>query len=71
MNGNIEKKRPRGRPPAKVKASARLPVVQVTNEQLSAYRAAAEAAGVTFSQWVRDNLDQAVLESSGGVDGGG
>lgn len=70
MNENIAKKRPRGRPPAKVKASARLPVVQVTNEQLSAYRATAEAKGVSFSQWVRDNLDQAVLESSGGVDGG-
>ncbi len=51
----------RGRPPVENPASKRLPVVQVTQEQLSNYREAAELSKQKFSQWVRKSLDNAAV----------
>ncbi len=52
----------RGRPKfenPRDKRDKRLPVVQVSETELNAYKAASERAGITFSAWVRDKLDKA------------
>jgi len=43
--------------PDSEKRTARLPVVQLTQQQLDDYAAAAEAEDKTKSDWVRDTLD--------------
>tara|TARA_R100001480_G_scaffold6492_1_gene13751 strand:+ start:561 stop:758 length:198 start_codon:yes stop_codon:yes gene_type:complete len=56
-----ESKRPRGRPKgyrAENPASERL-IVRVTEDQLDSYRAAADTAGTSLSDWVRSTLDKA------------
>ncbi len=50
--------KPMGRPKIDNPADQRLPVVRVTKDKLEAYKRAAEASGVNFSQWVRDSLDK-------------
>jgi hypothetical protein len=56
-----EKKKRRGRPPIDNPATSRLPVVQVTPDQLVKFRAAAENNEQSFSQWVRDSLEKAAI----------
>ena len=54
--------RTRGRPKltdTSLKRDKRLPVVQVSENELEAYKAASERQGLTFSAWVRENLDKA------------
>lgn len=63
MTNENKPKKPRGRPPADIKASARLPVVQVTPEKLEIYKSACNRSGKTFSAWVRDALDKTAKES--------
>lgn len=46
--------------PDSEKRTARLPVVQLTPQQLDDYAAAAEAENKTKSDWVRDTLDAQV-----------
>lgn len=48
-----------GRPPIDNPRDKRLPVVQVSESELKAYKAASEQSGKTFSAWVRGVLDGA------------
>jgi hypothetical protein len=48
-----------GRPPVDNPRDKRLPVVQITEDQLIIYKAASERTGQTFSAWVRSALDKA------------
>ena len=60
MSEVIKKKR--GRPKGSISentANKTLPRVRVTEDHLKAYKAAAERSGLTFSAWVRKNLDKA------------
>lgn len=60
MNEKTKKKR--GRPAGyKVEnpQNKTIPKVRVTETQLTAYKAASERSGKTFSAWVRDVLDKA------------
>ncbi len=54
-----EKKPRRGAPtkPDSEKRTVRLPVVQLTKQQLDDYSEAAAIEGKTKSDWVRDTLD--------------
>jgi len=57
-----EKNKKRGRPvgtKSNNPRSTQLPVVRVTPNELSAYKAASEHENKTFSAWVRDKLDKA------------
>ena len=52
----------RGRPKltdTSLKRDKRLPVVQVSENELEAYKTASKLSGMTFSAWVRDALDKA------------
>lgn len=54
-------KKIRGRPKGSTSdnpANKSLAGVRVTDKQLDAYKRAAEASGVNFSQWVRETLDK-------------
>lgn len=54
--------RKRGRPKMdkqQDKRNKRLPVVQVNEAELNAYRAVSKREGVTFSAWVRNALNKA------------
>ena len=52
-------KRPPGRPPNPNKPTESLGSVRVHPEQLEAYSEAAEAAGTSRADWIRDTLDRA------------
>ena len=59
MTQNKVKKR--GRPKGSVSNNpmVRMPDMKVKKEQLEAYKAASEREEMTFSAWVRSNLDKA------------
>ena len=57
-----EVKKKRGRPVGSTSdnnADAVMPMVRLKHDQLKAYKAASERQGLTFSAWVRENLDKA------------
>jgi predicted DNA binding CopG/RHH family protein len=53
----MKKKKP-GRPKLENGHKARLPSVRITQEQLANYRAAASKKGLTFADWIRQELDK-------------
>ena len=57
---NQEKKRRPGRPKSSNPASFNLPVVRVRKDRLEAYRGAAKRKEMTFSDWARNALDNAI-----------
>ena len=58
-----KEKKPRGRPPAPNPASALLPQVRVTPAKLQEYKQTANESGKTLSEWVRDCLDEGVIQA--------
>ncbi len=50
----------KGRPPVDKPANKSLAGVRVTEEQLKAYKQKAKGEGKTFSEWVREVLDNAL-----------
>jgi len=55
--------KPMGRPKIDHPADKKLPMVRVTGRQLTAYKRAAEASGINFSQWVRGALEAALVKT--------
>ena len=55
----MEKKTRMGRPKSDNPATEKLPMIRVTGDQLKAYKTASKLSGMTFSAWVRENLDKA------------
>jgi hypothetical protein len=65
-SGTMKKaKKKRGRPVIENGNKARLPSVRITHEELAAYTKAAEDAGKSFAQWVRDALQAALKRYTG------
>jgi hypothetical protein len=58
---NTTEKRPPGRPPS-LQAEGRAPIrsLRIGDERWASYRAAADATGLTLSEWIRRTLDRAV-----------
>lgn len=53
-----KKKKLMGRPPIENPATEWLPSTRVTPERLSQYRAAVAIEGISFSAWIRNQLDK-------------